>query len=333
MNRRTLVYLFLLIAALSCGRDKLDEQAAKAPNISISGRAVYRNLFAADSLQLLPLANQTVQVKHIGDVNGASVTTAQTDANGNFSLRLRERPVSLIIAATINAGLPTQATVSGRLDIIDDVASGIQLIADFEATTQNGFVVQLRDATGVVPGATVHLYTSQAFAEINNPLGAIATFNSDNQGRAMRVNLPAGTYYLNASKSIDTASFERIARPIVVPPTGLLRDTVFLNRTRAVITNGIRLTVVDSLNGPLSNASVRLYTSQVLALSNDASAAFDTGTSNASGLFTRNNLPAGTYYINAQRTAGTDTLNRRAKPLVVPANGIATDTIALFKRI
>jgi len=96
----------------------------------------------------------------------------------------------------------------------------------------NGIVIQARDSlNGIFPGTIFYLYNSQVLAQFNTPAGSIATLTGDDFGKASKYNLPSGTYYINAIKKLsDSVIYERIVKPVLLPATGILSDTMVLKR-------------------------------------------------------------------------------------------------------
>lgn len=194
--------------------------------------------------------------------------------------------------------------------------------------TNNGFIFTLKDTTGGnIAGADVYLFTSQFTAAGNDPTLAIETFTTDNRGEVSKLNLTNGTYFANASKTINNIIYQRIAKEFTVS-TGVLVDTMLL---KPQFSNSLSITVKDSLNGNISAANVYLFTSEVLASANDPSAAIESFVTDNHGNFKKENLQPNTYFLNARKTVGNLVYERINKRVIVPTSGVLADTLILKK--
>ncbi|MBN9383485.1 MAG: carboxypeptidase regulatory-like domain-containing protein [Chitinophagaceae bacterium] len=211
----------------------------------------------------------------------------------------------------------------------------VVLIATLDTTKQNGFIIRLVDEQGQpLPAATFRIYNNEALALRNDSTGAglVQTSPVDVYGRVYKFNLPEGNYYLNAEKKVDTLVYQRLAKKIYTHTLGFFNDTMVLPRKVAADTNGFVITVEDSLGGAIPAASVNLYTSKLLALSNDPTGAIESFTSDTRGVIKKKNLPSGNYYLSARKSADTVTYLRLARPIIVPPRGLLTDTLTLLKK-
>ncbi len=122
-----------------------------------------------------------------------------------------------------------------------------------------------------------------------------------------------GVYYLAVSK-VDRGN-----------------DTIALVATvDTVRQNGFVIHLEDSLSGYIPAATVRLFNSEVLAGTNDSASAVQQFTSDSYGKIYRLTLPVGKYYLNAIKKAGSLTLQRLMKVIIIPrTTGIVSDTMTL----
>ncbi|KYP15352.1 hypothetical protein [Flavihumibacter sp. CACIAM 22H1] len=98
--------------------------------------------------------------------------------------------------------------------------------------------------------------------------------------------------------------------------------------------NGFIMLVKDSLNpaGNIPTATVAIYNSRLLAELNDPVGAVETITADNTGKAIRFKLPAGNYFLNAQKQVGAMVLHRIAKPVTLSAGVIIRDTIQVRKK-
>lgn len=97
----------------------------------------------------------------------------------------------------------------------------------------NGCYLQSKDSLGgILPASTLYLYNSELLAAQNSATGtgSIHTINTDFFGFGGSNNLPAGDYYMNAHKQVDTEFYQRIAKKITINATGIFKDTIQLRR-------------------------------------------------------------------------------------------------------
>ncbi len=198
----------------------------------------------------------------------------------------------------------------------------------------NGLNITLLE-TGNIPvaGAEVRIYNNLAMAQINDPATMIATVVSGPDGKLVRFNILAGTYYLNAYKLVGTDTLRRIAKSVTLMATSVTTDTMLLQRSSPPV-NGFRLQSKDSLGGIIPSSILYLYNSELLALQNAANGAgsIQTITTDIFGFGGQNNLPTGDYYVNARKQIDTVLYQRIAKRVTINPTGIVSDSIRLLRR-
>ncbi len=198
---------------------------------------------------------------------------------------------------------------------------------------QNGFTITAKDTlNGNVQGARMYLYSSQVFASNNDSTGAVQIFTSDVNGKINKNDLPAGIYYLNAIRTIDTVVYQRLLKQLVVPASGFLLDTIVLRKKITTPQNGFTIVVKDSLGGNIPGADIYLYNSQVLASSNDPAGAIEISKTDVNGIYFKINIPSGNYYLNATKKVDTITYQRLVKLVFVPSSGITSDTMIVRRK-
>lgn len=93
--------------------------------------------------------------------------------------------------------------------------------------------------------------------------------------------------------------------------------------------NAIQISVLDSLGGPISGASVYMFSSQVLAAINDSTTAVQIFHSDIRGKVSKMNIQAGKYYLTAYKRASTFEFRRQAKEITIPSTGKLNDSLQL----
>jgi len=320
---RNVIIFIAILFIFSCGKD----EDTISENTVITGVAFYKNRFAQDSTQLIPYKSGEIFVRNVKDNKDSYFSKVVTDSEGKLYLNLSELPVVLYIKPTVQADENTPITLYGEVTVTEENASSFQLIASFNTATQNGFLLHVIDeAGGYITGATSHLYSSEAIAKLNNPSNSIATLISNSFGAIFKANLPVGNYFININKSIDSISFQRFLKPVIIAANRFVQDTATLRK--ANLNNGFTFTLKDVSGGVIADANVYLYTSQITAATINPALAIETFSSDNSGKVSKINLANGTYFINAHKIIDNVSYQRIARKFIV-STGVVVDTIVL----
>jgi hypothetical protein len=95
----------------------------------------------------------------------------------------------------------------------------------------NGLTITVKDSLeGVIPTADIYLYNSKVLASSNSPSGAIDISKTDNFGTYTKLNLPTGFYYINATKKVDSITYQRLVKSVFIHPSGIISDTIILTK-------------------------------------------------------------------------------------------------------
>jgi hypothetical protein len=326
---RTITTLTLLCCLLACGKDE-EEAVSK----TLQGKAYYKNKFGADSTKIFPLALTDIYIRNTADADEAYFDKVKTDPEGTFFLENETRPITLYVKTNLTLDDGSTVPLYGKVDVTESTSGTVVIIANYDATRQNGFLLRLKDASGgLIPGGIVRVYTSADLAMLDNATAAIASLSSNNQGVVYKTNLPPGPYYINAQKKIDTVTLQRMAKLITLNASGIVEDTLLLRPFTPVVSNSLTLSIRDSLGGFIPNATILVYTSAVLSGSNDPANASINTKSDINGIFNRNNLIPGTYFINASIRTDSTIYQRLGKVINVPASGAVADSIIVRKKI
>lgn len=324
MLKRILLAIAIIILATTC------RKGLEADNLFIRGR-----LFLADTLiqneSSPPLSFKKVTLSTDKNDTLNFRYSDSTDRDGYFVFTLLAEDKDKTFYIRFNDSLKTYYYKASNEAHAGD--NNIILNATLDESKQNGFVLYTKDETnGIIPNVKVRMYGSLAIATLNDTAGAIQAFTSDINGRFFRINVPAGSYYFNASKTVDTIAYELLTKKITVTSTGIIKDVITMKKKTPDYKNGFTITVKDSLNGPIPGATIYIYNSQVLAASNDPTGAISSIKSDSVGAFSRFNYPAGTYFINAIKKVDTITYQRLLKRIDLAATGFVTDTMAIFRK-
>lgn len=320
---RNAIIFIMILFVFSCGKD----EATVSDNTVVTGTAFYKNRFAQDSAQLMSYKSGEIFVRNPTDAKDSYFTKITTDNDGKFYLNLSKFPIVLYIKPMVAVDANTTIPLYGEVTVTKDNVVSVQLIASFDSDRQNGFLLQVRDETGgFITGATAHLYSSEPVASLNNPASAIVTLVSNNAGVIFRTNLPAGNYFINTTKTIDTITFQRFLKPVTVAATGFVQDTIILKKSNT--TTGFSFTLKDTIGGNITGANVNLYTSLIAAAANNSTLAIENFLSDNNGKVSKLNLPNGTYFLNASKTINNITYQRIARQFIV-SGGVVVDTLVL----
>jgi hypothetical protein len=193
------------------------------PDTYVRGRLFLTDTIFQNSIEL-PLPNQLIKLATSDTLN--FLYSSQTDSAGYFVFQKLQRNdvVALRYSNTIN-GVAYFADTLVQMQILDlgsKNAQNLKVTATVDQIHQNGFYIYSKDSLGgIIPGAVISIYSSAVLANLNDPAGAYKTVSSDNRGVAYCLNLPHGTYYLNASITVAGKKFQRIKKMIIVPKKGI----------------------------------------------------------------------------------------------------------------
>lgn len=248
------------------------------------------------------------------DNEGYFVFTLLSDKNSNYKIFAYDSIGTVLYSGSTNA-------VRGDKNLV------LKLYPNTD--NQNGVVFYAKDPDGAsLPSVTYKLYNNESLALANSSTGFIS-IQADTSGKGFKLNLLPGSYWVNAGITIPPFEFRRIAKKIMVNATGFNIDTIKLEKKIAV--SGFSIALLENSNSLVAGAEVRIYNNLSMAQINDQASVIGTEVSGVDGKITRLNLPVGTYYLNAYKLSGTDTLRRIAKQITINSVSILTDTMLLGK--
>lgn len=313
------IYILIALLGISCDKDKNDDLS--------DDKKIFGRLFLID-----PLANAPAQVPQTGKkltiryadsqdyVNYLFSTTS--DANGYFAFPNLKEGRSYIIKY--------QETISGAVyeDSISVVApTNTAVLAGKLATAkQAGLLVEVKDFSGnLLKEANVCLFTSDYnIGYLKGTCdGSSIQLKTNSAGKASHVGLAAGTYYLLATATIEG---------VVLTSTTKVDITKSIVEVKMQVTksNGIHFITTDANSEILGNASICVFTSNILFQKNTCEGSNIQTTTDASGKKNLYKLEKGTYYIYSSKIIGKDTLV--AKNTVIVGDQIVDCVLKLAKK-
>lgn len=324
--KKIIIILCCVVLFIQC------EKGVQEDNLYIRGRA-----FLVDTLTQYsngtPIANKRVTISKAGSDSLNYLYSDSTDNSGYFTFPVLadDKTSSFVVRYEDSSkGYFYKGSAPAKTG-----NEAVVLKVYLDPAKQNSIILTLiDDQNQPLPKANVRLYANQTLANLNDSTGAgaIQTFLTNEYGLVYKFNLPPGKYFLNADKKVDTISYQRISKTVVLGSTGFVIDTMGLKRVQVPVTNGFQVTITDSTGGTIPTASVNVYTSPVLAQINDPSGAIAKLVSDQAGVVKKNNLPVGAYYLSATKTVDTIQLVRPAKLITLPINGIVADSMVIRKK-
>lgn len=161
--------------------------------------------------------------------------------------------------------------------------------------------------------------------EDSTNLNTIVTVKTSSSGSFTFPGLAARDYYLYTEKEIDGVPY--IWKGIINPATANnVKIVLYPDTLRYPV---LSITTKDNLtNGILNTTTVCVFTNSLLAAANQCSGSIINRSTNEYGVLNLSGLPAGWYYINAQKT--TDSLKLTGRDsILLGTNGLYPLTIFL----
>lgn len=318
-------YLLFLLCVCSLILTGCTKKGIEFDQQYIRGR-VFLTDTTTDFIKNVPVKNKQVYLSKGDPLN--YLYSVKTDQEGYFTFNLLSDENSNYTIYCYDTSSTTKfyykaQTTANRGD------KSVVLHLYLNPDNQNGVVLYAKDPqNAALPSVNFRIYNNQTLAESNASQGFVLK-KSDSSGKAYHLNLPAGDYWINAERIIDTFTYQRIAKKITVGATGFTLDTMVLFKKNTV--NGLGITLVDATNAPVAGATVNIYSNLAMAQVNDQASVVATLVSGSDGKINRLNTGAGTFYLNAFKLSGGDTLKRMVKVVMVQATGLLTDTMLLYK--
>ena len=210
-----ILYTAIALILYICACTKIEKQK----NLYIRGRLFLYDTVTQSSLNV-PLGNKKLLFAESNADSLNYLYSDSTDSEGYFLFDLLNNDAT-------NFVIRYEEKINGYWYYANkNVYNGedtVQLIANLDTVNQNGFIIYAKDSlNGKLPGATIAIYNSPVLAQINDPAGAVEVLTASSTGRAYKLNLPEGTYYLNAKKEVAGFTLERIKKPISINKSGIV---------------------------------------------------------------------------------------------------------------
>ncbi len=310
-----------------------------------------------DSIKLHALPNVAKQ-------NGLSVLTTNATGNGLGDVQVSMYDNKDIYLADSIAGVTSAATYTITTNLygintLYNVKTGTYYLAAHKQTDnivltghtyiQVGAAGIARTNITLTPGHSLKIATTDAAGNkmeavtvtaydnydifkadsaANTTTGSVKTVTTNAAGFESWPNAPAATYHFIAKKQAGTlllAGYKHkqlaanISDSISIP----------LSPVPVPVPNALNITVHDTDNNAINEATVFLYTSNIVAQLDTLRAAFTYSvTTTAAGTVTKTELPSATYYLFGRKIIGTDTLVG-AVTTFVPVLGTANALIKI----
>ena len=210
-----ILYTAIALTLFICACTKVEKQK----NLYIRGRLFLYDTTTQNSVNI-PLAKKRLLLAESNADSLNYLYADSTDSEGYFLFDLLNNDVT-------NFVIRYEEKINGySYNAKQNVHNGddnVQLVATLDTVKQNGFIIYAKDSlNGKLPGATIAIYNSPVLAQINDPAGALELLTASSTGRAFKLNLPEGIYYLNAKKEVTGFTLERIKKPITINKSGIV---------------------------------------------------------------------------------------------------------------
>jgi hypothetical protein len=268
----------------------------------------------------LHLRLYTSKIAALNDYAKDVVADTITDQNGQF-IKYNVTPLMYYVLITDSIG-------GLKFTVLDSVKVEAAQIAEKTIVSspvigKNGLTIATTDALGnKMEAVTVTAYDNydifKADSAANTATGSVKTVITGASGYEFWQNAPAGNYHFIAKKTAGSLVLAGYKHQMLA---AYVADTATIRLAPVTALNTLNITVHDTDNNAINDATVYLYTSSVVALLDTVRTAFTYSVStSAAGTATKTNLPAATYHLYARKIIGSDTLAGTGS-IFVPAAG------------
>lgn len=290
-----LILLFTFCLMQQCKKPEGDDVSG---NLEIKGKLEILNTLINGG-QATALADQIIRIKK-DSLSPDYLFTVKTDRDGNFHITNLSKTTYYLYSEKKISDILYSGGVNIKLD--DDISTKLTLSPT--ANDYNILSITVRDGSTLPPGllsnVSVCLFNTWAQAKKGDCSVAIWNANTDKHGHAQTTNLSSGRYYLHATLTNGSSSLIK-NDSVDIPATGIIPKEILLQQNTLFDITG-EVFINDTLSGyneetPLS--------SQVILIKKEADSAnqnfFQKVTSNNEGVFSSQGLPAGTYWLLAEK--------------------------------
>jgi hypothetical protein len=189
----------------------------------ISGTLYYRNTLTGinDSIKL-PNIDIFIQFEERG--TSSYLYKVTTDANAKFIFTNLDKNKSYYIFKTWeSAGVKYALRESAQPDKMD---KAMILIPD--ESSQSGFQLSVIDSlNSPVSNFKLWVFSNKILAENNDTLGNIFSLKTNDYGKAFKLGIQPGNYYINAKDTLGNIRLKG-KKALIVPNPGIYKDTFLL---------------------------------------------------------------------------------------------------------
>lgn len=294
-------YIVLLTLTIACFLQdcKKPEGDDLSGEYEVNGKLVMVNTLT-NSTQETILPGETIKIKT--DSNSVNyLFTVTTDKNGHFLItNLSGRPYFLYAEKKVNDILYT-----GTIKIDPQSALEPKLILSPAANDYNILSLTTKDGSAfpanLLTNVNIYLYNTWSQANENDSAAVVWKAKTNSFGQAQVTNLAPGWYYLNASQINGKKKLEKLDS-VQINATGIFSKEILLNLSTSFDLTG-EIFINDTLSGYPEEVPVQ---AQAILIKKEADSAnqhfFRKVTSNDQGIFTSEALPAGKYWLVAEKT-------------------------------
>ena len=312
--------LTIMFFALSC--DKEDGNDVFGDK-TIRGRLGYIDEYAANSI-VRPLAKRLVKIAYSPSDKLNFLYIDTTDSEGYFNFtNLADKDYDIFFQDTVGGSR------YGAFVTIRPPKDTLSLLATNDQLTQNGIFVKVTLQGQGVSKANVCLYNNKAAYDADTAFACanvVKTLTTDDAGGRVEYNLLPGEYYLRSSIKIGNDTYRGV-QTVTVQPNGIVSAPVQLQKVTAQ--NTLEVLVLDNFNTPVNNATVCLFTSRaVFVTDSTCSNVAASATTNSQGKATFFNLNTAYYYARARIVLGS-TIIKGTDSVNIPGPGNFTKTILI----
>jgi hypothetical protein len=219
--KNVLISASILILVIACNKNN-DISGTE----EISGTLFYRNTLTdiSDSIKI-PNSELFIQFKNRG--TSTYLYKVVTDADGKFKFtNLTKNESYYIFKNWEKDGVKYLVK-----DIVKAAKKDLPVILIPDESTQNGFHISLIDDNLKTPVSNFKLwvFTNKLLADNNDTAGYVFSLKTNDYGKAFKLGIQPGSYYVNAKDSIGSVRLKG-KKTIVVPNPGITKETFELMR-------------------------------------------------------------------------------------------------------
>lgn len=315
--------LILLTAVILFQCSEKDIEGDFAGKEYVRGRLFFTDTLTQQSVGV-PLAKKKVSLGYADSPDSLNfLFTTTTDDEGYFLFQnLRSDKVYRLyyeekIGEVLYTGWDTVQAPSNQKPLIAEVALNKQSGMHFVVTDPAG---------GRIKGAKICIFSNASSYTAGICDASNFQLTSDDYGRASKVNISPGIYYILASFSAGTTTLTR--KDTVVVNNRVEQRPLQLQPANA--NNGVNYLVLDSTGARMSGVSLCFFTSPVLFSRDTCEGSNFQLFSDINGAATKQDIPQNRYYVYGYLKVGD--IAFAGKDTLQLFSNVISDTIVLRRR-